>query len=119
MLDDTEDSPDAAFSLTAEGLRHLCEDARTAWAALGRAGYERRPAEEASLKFRRSLYFVKDMKTGETITPECIRSIRPGSGLAPKHYEALIGKCVKTGVARGTAVSWELVSPAEEIAERK
>jgi len=109
MLDDTEDSPDAAFSLTAEGLHQLCMDTRTAWSALGKAGYDRRPAEEASLKFRRSLYFVKAMKTGETITPECIRSIRPGLGLAPKHYEALIGKRVREDVARGTPTAWPLI----------
>jgi len=112
MLDDTEDSPDAAFSLTAEGLRHLCEDARTAWAALGRAGYERRPAEETNLKFRRSLYFVADIAAGETITSEHVRSIRPGWGLAPKHYEAVIGRRTQVDIARGTPVGWDLLDDA-------
>ena len=116
MLDDTEDSPDAAFSLTAEGLRQLCEDTRTAWAALGQASYERSSSERESRKFRRSLYFVKDMKAGETITPASIRSIRPGFGLAPKHYESVLGKRVATDVAHGTPASWDLLESENEAA---
>ncbi len=107
MLDDAEDGPDSAFSLTADQLKTLCEDTRTAWAALGRASYERKPVEEQNIKFRRSLYFVKDMKAGETITEQNLRSIRPGYGLAPKYYDEILGKRVKQDIERGTPVRWE------------
>lgn len=109
MLDDEEDGPDSAFSLTTDQLKQLCTDTKDAWAALGRASYERKPAEVASLKFRRSIYFVRDVKAGETITEDCIRSIRPGFGLPPKHYDALLGKKAVRDISRGTATSWELV----------
>ena len=110
MLDDQEDGPDSAFSLTADELKRLCEDTRTAWAALGRAGYERKPAEQDSLKFRRSLYFVEDVAAGETITERNLRSIRPGYGLPPKHITELIGRRVRSSIRRGTPASWDLIA---------
>ncbi|MFH4663090.1 SAF domain-containing protein, partial [Vibrio alginolyticus] len=60
-------------------------------------------------KFRRSLYIVKDIKEGEILTPEHVRSIRPGFGLAPKYYDEVIGKTVKKNISRGTPVSFEFI----------
>lgn len=105
-----EKGPDSEFSLEPHELKTLCEDTESAWKAIGVAGYERKPVEEASMKFRRSVYFVKDMKKGEIIQKEHIRRVRPGYGLAPKYYEHLIGRRVTTDIERGTATSWELCS---------
>lgn len=60
--------------------------------SLGVAGYDKKPAEEANIKFRRSLYFVKDMKEGDLITPDCIRRVRPGYGAKIKNFKKIIGK---------------------------
>ncbi|MEM9288560.1 MAG: pseudaminic acid synthase [Pseudomonadota bacterium] len=109
QLDDTEDGPDSAFSLTPDALTQLCTDTRTAWEALGTASYERKPAEEGNLQFRRSLYFVRDIKAGETITEEHVRSIRPGFGLKPKHLSAVVGQKARNTIQRGTPVSWDLI----------
>jgi N-acetylneuraminate synthase len=108
MLDRTETGPDSAFSLTSEELRRLCQDAHTAWAALGRVSYERLAVEEVSVKHRRSLYFVSDIKAGEEITPQNLRSIRPGNGLAPRHYEALLGRRAARDIPRGVPAAFEL-----------
>lgn len=116
QLDFREDGPDSAFSLTPDQLKQLCDDTRTAWDALGTASYERKPAEEGNLQFRRSLYFVTDMKAGEIITADHVRSIRPGFGLKPKHYEAVIGQRAAQDIARGTPVSWDLVSRLKDTA---
>lgn len=116
QLDDREDGPDSAFSLTPDQLKQLCQDTRTAWEALGTASYKRKPAEEGNLQFRRSLYFVSDMKAGETITQDHIRSIRPGFGLKPKHYDAVIGQRVARDIARGTPVTWDALSSLKESA---
>ena len=110
MLDRNEEGPDSAFSLTADELKQLCHDTRAAWQALGRASYARKPAEEANLQFRRSLYVVRDMQAGEALTPETLRSIRPGFGLPPKHYDELLGRRVNRDVSRGTAISWDLIA---------
>lgn len=101
--------PDAAFSLEPEELRRLTEECRTAWEALGEAGYERKVSERANVVFRRSLYVVEDVRRGEEFTVENVRSIRPGFGLAPKHLRDVVGRKAKRDVARGTAFDWSLV----------
>ncbi|MEO0411041.1 MAG: pseudaminic acid synthase [Pseudomonadota bacterium] len=114
QLDDCEDGPDSAFSLTPDQLKALCTDARAAWEALGTASYARKPAEDGNAQFRRSLYFVRDVKAGQTITADDVRSIRPGYGLKPKYLGDVIGSTAKADVARGTAVSWPLLQPSAE-----
>jgi len=100
---------DDSFSLEPLELQALCKDTKTAWQALGKVNYERTEAEKGNVKFRRSLYIVKDIKEGEILTPEHVRSIRPGFGLAPKYYDEVIGKTVKKNISRGTPVSFEFI----------
>lgn len=101
--------PDSAFSLEPDELARLCDDARDAWSALGEAGFTRKPAEAANVQFRRSIYFVRDLPAGAVIGADDIRRIRPGRGLAPKHFDAIIGCKVMRDVRRGEATSWELL----------
>ncbi len=101
--------PDDSFSLEPEGLRHLCVGAKTAWQALGQVDYGRKSSEQGNAQFRRSLYFVKDMKAGDIINETCIRSVRPGFGLAPKFYEKLLGRKIKEDVLKNTAASFDII----------
>lgn len=101
--------PDSAFSLEPDELASLVRDVRTAHAALGRVSYEREESEKGMATFRRSLYAVADIAPGELLTDANIRSIRPGFGLAPKHYDALLGRRARRAIARGTALAWDLV----------
>ncbi|MBD1564521.1 pseudaminic acid synthase [Vibrio sp. S12_S33] len=100
---------DDSFSLEPAELKALCQDTKTAWQALGHVNYERTEAEKGNVKFRRSLYVVKDIKAGEVLTPDNVRSIRPGFGLAPKHYEAVLGRKVTQALSRGTALSFGMI----------
>ncbi|TAA40325.1 pseudaminic acid synthase [Corallincola spongiicola] len=109
-LSRADKGPDSSFSLEPEELKTLCQETKIAWQAIGKAGYERKPVEEANLTFRRSLFFVKDALAGETITPQHVRRIRPGQGLAPKFYDDVIGKKAAKDITRGTPVSWELLT---------
>lgn len=104
-LDRNGGGPDDSFSLEPADLNALCRDTKTAWQALGQVDYSRKTSEEGNIKFRRSLYFVKDMQAGEIITPDSIRSVRPGFGLAPKYLENLIGKKVLYSVSYATPVN--------------
>jgi N-acetylneuraminate synthase len=110
IMDRNYKGPDSQFSIEPPELTALCTETKDAWLSLGKAGYDRKPAEEANIKFRRSVYFVKDLKEGEIITQEHIRRIRPGLGLAPKFEAEIIGKSVKVDVVRGTATSWVLIN---------
>jgi N-acetylneuraminate synthase len=102
--------PDAAFSLEPAELATLVSNARAAWSALGTVSYELKPSEKQNLRFRRSLYAVADIEAGERFTELNVRSIRPGFGLAPKHLPEVIGARAAQRIARGTPLSWSLVS---------
>ena len=106
-LDRHGGGPDDSFSLEPAEMSALCRDAKTAWAALGDVDYGRKSSEQGNIQFRRSLYFVRDMAAGETITAECIRSVRPGYGLPPKLYDSLIGKIVLNNISANTPVRVE------------
>ena len=106
-LDRSGGGPDDSFSMEPADLAALCRGARTAWSALGRVDYGRKSSEEGNVKFRRSLYFVKDMKALEKITSEKVKSIRPGFGLSPKYLDQVLGATVTVDVARGTPVRQE------------
>jgi N-acetylneuraminate synthase len=109
-LDRNGGGPDDSFSLESEELKQLCVGAKTAWESLGEVDYGRKSSEQANVKFRRSLYFVKDIEEGEVITTEHVKSIRPGYGLAPKYMEEILGKKITSSVKRGTPVSLNTIS---------
>ena len=106
ILDRNDKGPDSSFSIEPDELEALVNQTRDAALSLGVAGYERKPAEEANIKFRRSLYFIKDMKAGEVITENCIRRMRPGYGLSPKYINKVIGKKMKKIKKRGDTIDW-------------
>ena len=107
-LSRADKGPDSEFSLEPDDLERLCTDTHDAWLAMGKAGFERQKAEAASKVFRRSIYFVRDLPAGAVVRPEDIRRIRPGYGLAPKHFDELIGRRLIRAVVRGTAASWKV-----------
>ena len=113
-LDRKGGGPDDSFSLEPHELQALCRDCRTAWEALGKVDYTRKESETGNAQFRRSLYVVADVKAGDTVTPENVRSIRPGFGLAPRHYDDILGRRFASDVSRATPLSWELLDDADD-----
>lgn len=104
-----DDGLDAAFSLEPAELSVLVHESYQAWQALGSIHYGPSPSEETSLALRRSLYFVKEMQAGETITAEHIRAIRPAGGLSPKEYSHILGLKVNSTVKIGDPVSRNVI----------
>lgn len=102
-------SPDSAFSLDPAAFREMVDAVRTAEKAIGEVSYETSNVEKKSNIFRRSLFFVENLRKGDTINPENLRSIRPGYGLAPKYYYDLLGRQVAKDIERGTPASWDLI----------
>ncbi len=101
--------PDSEFSIEPSELTQLCRDSKIAWQAIGEAGYDRKPAEVQNLRFRRSIYVVKDIKSGESLNESNVRRIRPGFGLEPKNYESIMGKKAQRDLSRGEALSWDML----------
>lgn len=106
-LDRGAGGPDDTFSLEPPELLALCRGVRTAWEALGSVNYSRKSSELPNVKFRRSLYFVRDLKAGETITADAVRSVRPGYGLPPKLLPQVLGARVRMDVRKNTPVTRE------------
>ena len=109
-LDRNGGGADDSFSLEPHELAQLCKDSKTAWQAMGNVNYERTEAEKGNVKFRRSLYVVKDIKEGEEFTADNVRSIRPGFGLAPKYYDDVIGKKANRNIKKGSGLTVKLIS---------
>lgn len=102
--------PDSAFSLEPHEFRTMVDVVRDAERALGNVRYGPTPSEEASLAFRRSLFVVEDVLAGEGFTTTNVRCIRPGHGLPPKNLAVVLGRTAATDIARGTPLSWGLLS---------
>jgi pseudaminic acid synthase len=101
---------DSAFSMEPSEMQQLVIETERAWVSLGKISYGATEAEKKSLMFRRSLYIAQDIKKGDVLTPENLKSIRPGLGLPPKYYDILLGKAVKQDIKRGTPARWDLLA---------
>jgi N-acetylneuraminate synthase len=108
-LDRSGGGPDDTFSLEPDELTELCKATKSAWKALGKIDYGRKSSEQGNVQFRRSLYFIKDMRSGDIITSDNIKSIRPGYGLHPKYFFSMIGKRVKMDILKGSPVSLDKI----------
>ena len=100
---------DSSFSMEPAEMTQLVVETERAWQALGQVRYGATKAEEKSIVFRRSLYVVKDLQAGDSLNTENVRAIRPGLGLPTKYLDQVLGKTVKQSVARGTALSWDMM----------
>lgn len=101
--------PDSAFSLEPDELKRLVKDTRNARAALGRVRYDLAGSEGAYLKLRRSLYVTAPIKKGETLSEKNVRSVRPGYGLHPRHYETVLGRKAARDLAFGEPLDWSAI----------
>ena len=102
--------PDSEFSIEPNELKKLAKEVKETWLCLGKEEIIRPEAENNSRVFRRSLYFVKNLKSGTVITPEDVKRIRPGFGISPKFLSGIIGKITAKDVKRGQPVSWDTVT---------
>lgn len=101
---------DSSFSLEPKEFRTLVDETERAWRSLGSVQYGPTAAEQKSLRYRRSLYVVRDMAAGESFTAENVRAIRPGLGLPPKYLEIVLQHKAARSLKLGTAVVWDLLA---------
>jgi pseudaminic acid synthase len=107
ILDKGLGGPDAHFSLDKEEFKQMVDAVRTAELMLGRVEYELYGQKKKSRDFSRSLFIAEDVQKGQLLSPENIRSIRPGYGLHPKHYYDILGKSAAKDLKKGTPLSWD------------
>ncbi len=102
--------PDSSFSLEPAELAAMVEAVRAVEKAMGEVRYGVTSNQEKSRNFRRSLFVVENMRSGEEFTERNVRAIRPGNGLPPKHYKVILGKHAARDVSKGQPLSWEDVA---------
>ena len=105
ILDKSIGGPDAHFSLDEKEFTEMVKAVRIAENMMGVVDYKMTEKKKKSRQFSRSLFIVQDVKAGEKITKENVRSIRPGFGMHPKYYNEILGKKVSQSIKRGTPLS--------------
>lgn len=101
ILDRSVGGPDAAFSMNEQEFTQMVKDVRAAELSLGKTFYQLTPKQQANRHFARSLYIAADIKKGDTITADNVRSVRPGLSLHPKYYKQIIGKKTLIDLKKG------------------
>ena len=104
--------PDDSFSIEPDQMRSLVQDSKIAWEALGSVNYDRKTSESKNVKFRRSLYAVKNIRAGEIFSESNVRSIRPGFGLPPKLLPKILGKKANCDIITGEALAHKHIAPS-------
>jgi N-acetylneuraminate synthase len=107
VLDRSAGGVDAAFSLEPSELSSLVIETARAKQALGAVTYGGTEAEEKSKQYRRSIYVAQDIQVGELFSRKNLRIVRPAFGLAPKHWESVLGKPAKKRLGKGTPLAWQ------------
>jgi N-acetylneuraminate synthase len=108
-LSRSEPGPDSAFSLEPHEFKAMVDAVRIAEKALGQPQFGPSEREASSLKFRRSLFVVEDLRQGEAFTMKNVRSIRPADGLHPRHMDEVVGRRATCDIERGTPLRWTMV----------
>ncbi len=107
ILDKKIGGPDAEFSMEPKEFELMVNSIRITEKSIGNITYNISEKVLKNRKFARSLFVVKDIKTGEKFTENNIRSIRPGNGISPKYLELVKGKLAKCDLKRGTPLNWD------------
>lgn len=110
ILDKSIGGPDAHFSLDEKEFTEMVSAVRKAEEMIGVVDYEMTDKKKKSRQFSRSLFVVEDVKQGDAITAENVRSIRPGFGMHPKHLSEVIGKRFNQNIERGTPLSFDILN---------
>jgi N-acetylneuraminate synthase len=108
-LSRAEGGPDAAFSMEPAEFKALAQAVRTAESAMGSPSFGPTAHERSTLRYRRSLFVVKDVAKGELLTEENVRSIRPADGLHPRHLPQVLGKRAARDLAAGTPLDLNMI----------
>lgn len=109
VLDKSLGGPDASFSIDPNGFKHMIENIRLVEDARGEVTYKLNGAAISARKKRRSLFVVKDVNKGDTLTEENIKSIRPGNGMEPKLLKNVLGRKFKKNYSKGEPLSMEMI----------
>lgn len=105
ILDKSIGGPDSSFSLDFNEFSEMVKAVRSAESSIGSINYNLSEKQKLGKSFSRSLYIVQDVKKGDIISEENVRSIRPGFGLHPKYFFGILGKRFKSDNSKGSRLT--------------
>ena len=108
-LSRSDGGEDAAFSLEPSEFKDMVQAVRMTELAIGNISYKPSKSENNARLYRRSLFAVKDIKAGDLITKDMVRSIRPGHGIHTRYLTKILGKKAKIDIEKGTPFSWNMI----------
>ncbi|UAB76413.1 pseudaminic acid synthase [Mesoflavibacter sp. SCSIO 43206] len=109
IMDKSIGGPDADFSLDVNEFTDLVNKVRDTEKLLGKISYQISEKVNKNRKFARSLFVIENVKQGEIITENNVRSIRPGYGLHPKYFNDILGKKFVKNVDRGEPLALDMI----------
>ena len=110
IIDHSIGGPDASFSMNEKEFTEMVKAVRESENAIGNVAYKLTKKQKAGKNFSRSLYIVKDVKKGDLMTTENVKSIRPGFGMHPKYYHDILGKKFNNSFTKGSRLSFDMIS---------
>lgn len=108
-LDRNNKGLDDSFSTEPDEFESLTRDLKNCWLSLKQNKNSLSNKEKENIKYRKSIYFIRDLSLGDTITEESIRCIRPGYGIKPKYFDEIIGKKVNRYINKNTPVLFDYI----------
>lgn len=109
IMDRSIGGPDAAFSMETGEFAAMVKAIRNVEKALGEVVYPTDPTKIKGREFSRSLYVAEDVKAGDIITENNVRSVRPGYGLHPKYLPEILGKAAVRDLEMGERFSMDMI----------
>lgn len=109
IIDREIGGPDASFSMTPEEFKEMVSQVRRVETILGEPNYDLTESKKKNRTFARSLFVVEDVKAGEVVTNENVRSIRPSHGMSPKYLLEMLGKTFLVDIKRGTPLRKDMI----------
>ena len=109
IIDRSVGGPDSSFSMNEKEFTQMVKDVRDAEKSIGEISYKLSNKQLKGKSFSRSLYVVLDLKKGDILNENNLKSIRPGFGMHPKYYKSLIGKIINQDIEKGTRMDFSFI----------
>lgn len=104
ILDRNMGGPDAHFSLEPAEFATLVKEVRRTEAMMGKA-QPKFPVQGKNSPFARSLFITRDVKKGEILSADNVRSVRPADGMHPRFLPEVLGRTFSIDLPGGTPLN--------------
>lgn len=110
IMDRSDGGPDSHFSMEPAEFAQLVKSCREAWQSIQPVLRPLHQVQAQNLTYRKSIYLVKDVSSGDSFSKDNCRILRPAYGLAPKFYPSVLAGVANRDLKAGTPLLASMVS---------